>query len=248
MRKSFIFICMAAIALSSCSLRSGYDSGHTAANLEEYLKTQFVNNVVYPAGVINRLIALDEYIAASEEEKQSEAFKWHRENIFHEDDVTFAVHDIGTVRTYGKSFFDPEAEWKIGYDAIAVTWIEENTWKTESTGYYTEGNQSTVRYDGKNDKGSNIFSVEVNKTAECYTSQYSKEKVTAIITTPEGSMTVINPQPNPGYGYNYDSRELPEGSGVIRIDTERYGKPLDWAELRYHTNGISLMFDSNLSR
>ena len=246
MKKSIIFICIAAMALNACSLRSGDESGHTAYNLEEYIKTQFVNNIVYPAGVINRLIALDDYMAASDEEKKSEAFKWHRENIFHEDDVTYAVRDVGTVRTYGKSFFDPEAEWKIGYDAIAVTRIDENTWEIESDGYYMEGTHSTVSYDGKNEKGCNVLSVEVNKTNECYTSRYSKDMVTAIITTPEGTMTVIDPQPKVGYGYNYDSQDLPEGRGVIRIDTERYGTPLDWAELRYHSNGISLMFVSNL--
>ena len=246
MRKSIIFICMAAIALSACSLRSGDESGHTAYNLEEYITTQFVNNVVYPAGIINRLIALDDYMAASDEEKKSETFKWHRENIFHEDDVTFAVRDVGTVRTYGKSFFDPEAEWKIGPDAFPVTRIDENTWKIESNGYYMEGIHSTVRYDGKNGKGCNILSVEVNKSDECYISRYSTDMVTAIVTTPEGTMSVVDPNPNKGYGYNYDSRDLPEGSGVIRIDTERNGKPLDWAELRYHSNGISLMFVSNL--
>lgn len=246
MRKSIILTCMAVMLLSSCSLKSGDDSGHTAYNLEEYITTQFVNNIVYPAGIINRLIALDDYISASEEEKKSEAFKWHRKNIFHEDDVTFAVGDVGTVRTYGKSFFDPEAEWKIGYDAIAVTRIEENTWKIESNGYYMEGTHSTVRYDGKNEKGCNVFSVEATKTEECHISLYSTDKVTAIMTTPEGGMTVIDPQPNLGYGYHYDSRELPEGSGVFRIDTDRNGKPLDWAELRYHSNGIGLIFVSNL--
>ena len=246
MRKSIIFICMAAIALSACSLRSGDESGHTAYNLEEYIKTQFVNNIVYPAGVINRLIALDDYISASEDEKKSEAFKWHRENIFHEDDVTFSVGDIGTVRTYGKSFFDPEAEWKIGYDAIAVARIDDDTWKIESNGYYMEGTNSTVRYYGKNEKGCNVFSVEATKTDECHMSRYSTDKVTAIITTPEGGMTVIDPQPERGYSYNHDRPDLPEGSGVIRIDTERNGQPLDWAELRYHSNGISLIFVSNL--
>lgn len=246
MRKSFIFICLATLSLSACSLRSGNGSGHEADNLEEYIKTQFVNNIVYPAGVVNRLIALDEYMAASEDEKKSDAFKWHRENIWHEDDVTFAVQDIGTVRTYGKSFFDPEAEWRIGYDDISIRRIGENTWNISADGYNMEGTHSIITYVGKNEKDCHVFTVEVNNTDECYTSSYSEDKVRAIMTTPEGGMTVIDPQPNIGYGYNNDSRDLPEGNGVFRIDTERYGKPLDWAELRYHSNGISLIFVSNL--
>ena len=65
-----------------------------------------------PADEINLLVELDRYIKATLQEQQGDEFEWHRQNILHEDDVSFNVRGLGTVYTYGKSFFDEDVYWK----------------------------------------------------------------------------------------------------------------------------------------
>ena len=75
MRRSIIAMIATGLIACSCTLSNGYSSGHTAHNLEEYTRTMFINNVVFPAGAVNMLVMLDQYISATEEERQSDAFQ-----------------------------------------------------------------------------------------------------------------------------------------------------------------------------
>lgn len=242
MKKSIIAI-MTGLALCSCTLEKASTSGNTFDNLKTYTQSTFVNNVVYPAGVMNRLVSLDQYISASEEERKGEEFRWHRENIFHEDDVTFMVSDLGTVRTYGKSLFDPDSDWKMD-NGLKITRTGEQTWKLEREDNYSYAYNSTITWKGRNAVGKNIFDVEVYNTDESRISSYSETTVKAIITTPEGPMTVIDPEPD-HYEYYGFRNAFPEGEGVFRIDMELHGEPLDWTELRYNVNGKELVFNSS---
>ena len=75
--------------------------------------------------------------------------------------------------------------------------------------------------------------MDAQAAAECQTSYPDGDKITSIISYPEGPMTIIAPQLINKYDV-YDS-ELPEGSGVFQIETQRNGKALDLMELRYET-------------
>ena len=243
MRRSIITMIATGLIACSCTLSNGYSSGHTAHNLEEYTRTMFINNVVFPAGAVNMLVMLDQYISATEEERQSDAFQWHRENIFHEDDVTYMVRGFGTVHTYGTSFLDPQSDWTLD-TGIEVIRIGDNCWKLKQNYIYDYNYNSTVTFVGQNEGGKNVFTVEAYNTHEARTSAYSDATVKATITTPEGSMTLTDPRPL--HNYHNNRTDIPEGYGVFRLDTERHGKPLDWAELRFDQSGKTLIFRSNL--
>lgn len=243
MKKSIILIVLTALTLSSCALDNPTSPGHTYDNMQRYAMNKFSNHVLYPAGIVNMMLKLDEYIGATEEEKKSEAFQWHRENIFHEDDVTFMIRGLGTVHTYGKRLMDPDSEWRMNGQAIFET-VGEGSWKITQEFNASADICSIVTYSGKVENGKYIFAVEVDTVEERYTSYHSDTKVKSYLTTPEGPVTVIDPQPvYHHYGY---VTSLPEGSGMFRIDTERNGQPLDWAELSYDKTGTSLIFASNL--
>lgn len=243
MKKSIILIALAALTLSSCALDKPTDPGHTSDNMKVYTMQKFNNHVVYPSGIVNMMIRLDEYIGTTEEEKQGEAFQWHRENIFHEDDVTFMIRGLGTVHTYGKRLLDPDSDWRMNGQSICES-VGEGSWRVTQENNAEADICSIVTYAGKIEGGKHIFEVEVDTVEERYTSYHSDTKVKAYLTTPEGPVTVIDPQPvYLDYGY---SNLLPEGNGMFRIDTERNGQPLDWAELRYDKNGTSLVFHTNI--
>lgn len=243
MKKSIILIAFATLIFSSCILQKQSVPGHTYDNLRMYTYSKFHNHVVYTAGVVHMLVSLDEYMAASEEEKWSEAFKWHRENIFHEDDVTFMIEDLGTIHTYGKRLGDPDSNWKINGKS-ALERLGEQSWRVSLKSITDADLSSIVTYTGKTAYGEHVFEVEVNTYEERYTSRFNDTSIKAILTTSEGPVTVVDPMPT-DYYYGYDN-QIPAGKGVFRIDTQRNGQPLDWAELRYKDNDSTLTFSTNL--
>ena len=101
-----------------------------------------------------------------------------------------------------------------------------------------------MTYVERNTEGKNVFSVEAYDTDKCQTSYPDGDEITASISTPEGPVIVINPQYI--YRYQYKNKEMPQGRGVFRIDTERNGEALDWMELRYSDSGNELIFNSSL--
>jgi hypothetical protein len=245
MKQIFFIVALAALTLSSCALDKPTSSGHTYNNMKRYTMQKFNNHVIYPAGVVNMMIKLDEYIGATEEEKQSDAFKWHRENIFHEDDVTFMIRGgLGTVYTYGKRLLDPDSDWKIEGRAQCQK-TDDFRWVITVEESAVADVCSIVTYEGKVEEGKHLFSVEVDTFEERYTSYHSDDKVKAFLTTPEGPIKVIDPQPEyPNYG---ELATIPEGWGVFLIKTERNGQDLDWAEVRYSRQySTSLMFHTNI--
>lgn len=245
MKKILMAIMSAGLLLCSCTLDNGTSSGHTAANMEKYIKKMFVNHVVYPAGAVNMLVSLDQYISATDEERKSDAFKWHRETIFHEDDVTFMIWGFGSVCTYGKSLFDSDSEWKID-NGIRFVRVSGNCWKVGQSSCNGAEVISTVVYEGQNEDGENVFYVEAYNTIERGIPMHSDVIVTAVLATAEGCMTVTNPHPIFCSEFEYFNCDFPVGCGVFRIETDINGKPQDWAELRYAESGKALFFKSNL--
>ena len=239
MKRSIIALCICAAALSSCVLKNGGSSPHSSKNMESYTKSLFTYDVYLPAAYINTLVMLDEYIVASDEEKQSDAFEWHRKNIFHEDDRTFYINDFGTVKTHGQRLRDADPCWETGimrYEQVA-----QDSWKVMTVMYDNTPVSTTVTYAGKDSEGRNRFGVDVYRTDSDPVSSFSEKTVNATIFTDE-DMTIINPLPQTDR-YNYDQSE---GSGVFRIETDVDGSQLDWMELRYSENGKSLVFDCSL--
>lgn len=230
-----IFAC--AFLACACTLSNGTRSGHTFNQMESYARTMFYQNVTEPAALINTLVSLEEYISASDEEKMSERFCWHRENIFHEDDVTFHVKSIGTVRTYGKSLYDPESCWSLD-NGIEISKEGIRTWKVGRSLYEGSILNTTVTYSGLNENGRHAFTVEAYNTEKCTASYFSGETVTAVISTAEGPIKLIEPRMRT----NNDNPE-PEGRGAFIIETERSGKLLDRMELRYSESGWNLVFN-----
>ena len=242
MRKSIISLFITALVLSSCTLEYGTTSKHNSISLQNYTIYKFNSDVLQPTATINILIELDHYICASVEEQQSDAFEWHRSNIFHEDDDSFAVSNIGTVHTFGKSFFDSDSAWDFGQEYERMS---ENTWKIIGSSYYANTDAyAIITYVGRNEEGKNVYSVEAYDTESCMTGYPEGDNISAECTTPEGPMTIIDPV----YFYlHYNNHpDMPLGSGVYRIETDRNGKPLDWMELRYDKSGKNLLFSCNL--
>ena len=241
MKKFIILFAIASVLFTGCRLDNGSTSGHDYKRMESYTYRMFNDNVLRPAAEINIFIELDRYIKATEVEKQSDEFKWHRQMFFHEDDFTFAVRGLGTVNTYGKSFFDEGVIWKsnVNYERVG-----EKSWNITFDTYNDTDNKgktnTTVTFEGRNEEGKNVFKVEVLSTDECLTSYSGGDKVTAIISTPEGPMTIINPEMI--YGHDVKNSELPEGSGVFMIETQRNGKILDLMQLKYDASGKNLTF------
>lgn len=241
MKRSIITLALSALIFGSCRLEYGTTSKHTNSEMQSYTMELFNLDILQPSATINILIELDRYISASAEEQQSDEFKWHRENMFHEDDVTFSVNSLGTVYTYGKSFFDSSQTWKLN---TKIERVDDNTWKVYASEYENNGAYSFVTYVERNTEGKNVFSVEAYDTDKCQTSYPDGDEITASISTPEGPVIVINPQYI--YRYQYKNKEMPQGRGVFRIDTERNGEALDWMELRYSDSGNELIFHSSL--
>lgn len=214
-----IILAALAMLLSSCQLEDADTTGHKKENIEYYARETFHNLIVQPASALNILLSLDDYIKATEEEKQQEAFAWHRENIFHEDDVTFFIKPLGTVKTYGKSFLDQDCQWQ----AEGIEWSRhsENTWKIGSR-------QVTIA--GRDEQGRKSFWIEANEEEETD----EDIGVKAHITTPEGPVTLIEPRL---YIRGWDSVEVPEGKGLMRIEVERDGKIIDTIDLKYTEDG-----------
>lgn len=226
--------------LTSCILEQGGRTPHNHDRMEHYTRATFTHNVLVPAAYINALVKLDEYIAASEEEKQSEAFEWHRSNIFHEDDNTYFIKDFGSVKTCGMRLREADPCWDAGYD-FEYEQVALNSWKV-TLARYENPISTTVTFTGKDREGRNQFNVDVYTTGQTDVSEYNDKTVTATIFTSKGEMTIIDPLPQVDI-YNADT---PEGSGTFRIETYTGGEQLDWMELSYSKNGKSLMFNCNL--
>lgn len=238
MKRSFIALGICAALLCACKLDDGNSSRHDVDRMKSYTREMFSQSVAQPAWVINALVSLDEYMKASPEELQSEEFAWHRENIFHEDETTFMIRELGSVKTYGKSLYDADAEWDHG---PGLERTGENSWKFTKSLTDVDVN-TTVTFIGEDGTGRNMFNIEVYMTDEYATSRFNDKKIHAVIFTSEGGMTIINPLPK---DFSYRG-ENPEGSGVFRIETETDGEQLDWMELRYY-NGKDLVFNCNLT-
>ena len=238
MKRSFIALSLCAALLCACKLDDGNRSRHDAERMNRYTREMFSQSVAQPAWVINALVSLDEYMKASPEELQSEEFAWHRDNIFHEDKTTFMIRELGSVKTYGKSLYDEDAEWDHGPELERTG---ENSWKFTKSLTDVDIN-TTVTFIGEDETGRNMFNIEVYMTDEYATSRFNDKKIHAVIFTSEGGMTIINPLPK---DFSYRD-EHPEGSGVFRIETETDGEQLDWMELRYY-NGKDLVFNCNLT-
>lgn len=237
MKRLILLFAMASALLTACKLEDGTQSGHTYMNMEAYTYSKFNSNVLRPAAKINLLIELDRYINASLEEQQSDEFEWHRKNFFHEDEVTFSVRGLGTVYTYGKSFFDEDTDWKTN---LIYERVGEKAWKLSSDQYEEDNINTIVTFEGRDADGKNVFNVETQTVLECLTSYPDGDQITAIISTPEGPMTLTAPQLL--YDYEFNKATPPQGSGVFRIETERNGETLDIMELRYSPSGKSLIF------
>jgi hypothetical protein len=235
MKKSIFILVLGALLMCSCKIDNGTANKHTAKKMETYTRVMFRNNIIVPALTLKNLIELDRYIYASEN-KFSDEFSWHRKNIYHIDDVTFRVPDVGTVHTYGKSLFDNTSAWKINERVDILERLDEKSWKIDNT---------TITYEGRNEKGNNILTVEVECIDKYQTLYPVSNNVTAIVATQEGPMTLYMPANYTNKG-TYIISEVPEGNGAFRIDTERQGKALDWMELRYSENGTKLTFRCNL--
>ena len=237
MKRLIMLFATASVLFTACKLENGSTSGHTYSRMESYTYSMFNANVIRPAAEINLLIELDRYIKATPEELQSDEFAWHRKNFFHEDDVTFNVRGLGTVYTYGKSFFDEGAAWKTN---LVCERVGDKSWKLTSGPYDEYNIHTTVTFEGHNGEGQNVFKVEAQTMDECLTSYPDGDKITGIISTPEGPMTIIAPQII-NY-YEIQQVELPQGSGVFKIETQRNGDLLDIMELLYAPSGKSVIF------
>lgn len=240
MKRSIIALGICASILSSCVLEKSGKSQHNPDIMENYTRSMFRYNVLVPAAHINALVMLDEYIAASEEEKMSEAFEWHRSNIFHEDDNTYFIKDFGSVKTRGMRLREADPCWEAGYE-FEYDQVALNSWKVTLTGYGAPVS-TTVTFTGKDSEGRNRFSVDAYNTQKADVSEYNDKTVSATVFTPEGGMTIINPLPQVDLYY----ADTPEGSGTFRIETFTDSEQLDWMELSYSKNGKSLMFNCNL--
>lgn len=243
MKKSIFILILGTLLLCSCKLENGRTNKHTAAEMESYTKMMFSDNIIKPAITIKNLIELDRYIYDPSSFKLGDEFSWHRNNIYHEDDVTFKVPFIGTVKTYGKSLFDENAKWEFNYKYER---LGEKSWKIYHDSYNDNfETYSIITYEGRDEKGNNILKIEAYDTDKYQTSYPAT--VTAVAATPEGPMTLHMATDfsfKSYYAWGYS--DVPEGKGVFRIDTERYGKPLDWMELRYSETGKMLEFRCNL--
>ena len=237
MRRFIILFAIASVLFAGCRLENGTPNGHTYSRMEAYTYEMFNAHILRPSAEINLLVELDRYIKATPQEQQSAEFEWHRQRFYHEDDVTFNVRGLGTVYTYGKSFFDEDASWK---SDIIYEKVGEKSWKLTSSEYDENNIHTTVTFEGRNETGKNVFSVDAQATAECQTSYPDGDKITASISTPEGPMTIIDPQIiNENDIKNSD---LPEGSGVFVIETQRNGEIIDLMELRYTPSGKTVIF------
>ena len=228
---------MASVLFAACQLEHGTTSGHTYSKMESYTYSMFNTHVVRPAAEINLLVELDRYMKATPQQQQSDEFGWHRQRFFHEDDNTFNVKGLGTVYTYGKSIFDEDAHWKTSRDYERAG---SRSWRLISGPYDEENIYTFVTFEGRNEEGKNVFKVEAQAAAECQTSYPDGDRISAIISTPEGPMTIIAPQ----IINNYDVRdsELPEGNGLFSIETLRKGYTVDHMKLRYSPSGKGLIF------
>ena len=246
MKRLFIALGIFAVLLCSCMVDGGTEPRYNADNAKKYTWEMFIYNVIVPAEKINSLMLLDEYIAASEEERMSDDFSWHRENISIEEDNVFHIENIGKVKTHGKRFRDADPCWEVGYEgATEYVRAGEDSWTF--TGHeYIKGINTTVTYIGKNDAGKNTFNVKAYLTDKAPVSRFSDKVVNAVIFTQEGGITIINPLP---HGSVYEMHTAPEGSGVFRIETEADGEPMDWMELYYRNSqkGTVLVFGCSLT-
>ena len=237
MKRFIQLFAIASVLFTACQLEHGTTSGHDYSTMKSYTYGMFNANIIRPAAEINLLVELDRYIKATPQEQQSDEFEWHRQRFYHEDDVTFNVRGLGTVYTYGKSFFDEDASWK---SDIIYEKVGEKSWKLTSSEYDENDIHTTVTFEGRNEAGKNVFSVDAQATAECQTSYPDGDKITASISTPKGPMTIIDPQII--NEYNIKNSDLPEGSGVFVIETQRNCEVVDIMELRYTPSGKTVIF------
>ena len=237
MKRLITLFAIVPVLLTGCRLENGMTSGHTSSALEAYAYRMFNANVIRPAAEINMLIELDRYISATLEEQQSDEFEWHRQNFFHEDDVTFNAKSLGTIYTYGKSFFDEGSAWKTN---LIYERVGENSWKVSPGPYDQENINTIVTFEGRNPEGKNVFLVDAQSEDDCYTSYPNGDHITATLSNPEGPIMVKDPEILTDYDIKRSN--IPQGSGVFKIETKRNGKLLDQIELRYTPLGDSMTF------
>lgn len=225
-------------------LDGGTDSRHDETRMKKYAWDMFVYNVIVPAEKTNALMMLDDYIAASEEERESDAFAWHRENISIEEENIFHIKNLGEVNTRGKRFRDADPCWQVGYEgATEYVRAGEDSWTFTNT-EYMENLNTTVTYIGKDDNGDNTFKVEAYMTDKAPASRFSEKVINAVIFTMGDGMTITNPLPHSSV---YQMSAAPEGSGAFRIETDSDGEPLDWMEIYYSRNSGELKFGCSLT-
>ena len=205
-------------------------------NLNAYARYMFSIYVVEPAYDMEKLLILNDYLNATEEERQDEKFAELWGNIYHEDDDSFFLYDLGTVHTDGKPLTDLESNWRV--ENFKLSREDEDTW------IIGDKARTYITLVGKNDSGKYCLEVETLVTDKARTSEYNNDEVYATLSMPAGPMTIINPTSAVKMHYSYET--YPEGYGSMRIEFEKNHEIVDWAELTYTEDGMHIICTTSL--
>ena len=110
-----------ATAILCCSriLDDGHDSHHNSQSLRMYSKSMIERHIIQPLGYVDMMLKLDDYLNASEEERLQDKHAFIRDGLVKKSSDAYALYYYGTIYTGGRSFRDPEGEWRTS--EISVT-------------------------------------------------------------------------------------------------------------------------------
>lgn len=114
MRKSVVLLC-ASVLLTSCVLVSSDGPSVTSGSLGVYAAGVFEKAVKSPFVIVSNAVLLNEYLHATDEERQDPRFDLLRANLFHVSDDIISIRGIGEFHVTG-NLDEPGTEWAFDTD------------------------------------------------------------------------------------------------------------------------------------
>lgn len=220
-----------AILCCSCILDDGHDSHHNSQNLRMYSKSMIERHIIQPLGYVDMMVKLDDYLNASEEERLLDKHAFIRNGLVKKSAETYAVYYYGTIYTGGRSFRDPEGEWRTS--EISVKPTSESSWHVSET--YSQETDMDITLAGTAENGEYIYDIVSagNESQKTESANGDEISITSSISMPEGPLRIYHLDVDDNHYSSNLSKTKAEGK--VRIDIRRNGSPQDWIEVTFLT-------------
>lgn len=234
-----------AILCCSCILDDGHESHHNSQKLRMYSRSMIERHIIQPLCYVDMMLKLDDYLNASEEERLTDKHAFIREGLVKKASDAYAVYYYGIIYTGGRSFRDPEGEWKT--NEISVKTTSESSWHVSET--YSQETDMDITLAGAAENGEYIYDIVSagNESQKTESANGDEISITSSISMPEGPLRIYHLDFDENYYSSNISKTKAEGK--VRIDIRRNGTLQDWIEVTFMSGDQgNLTYQTSLDR